>query len=320
MSSCAPANLHPSVIGKNPQTPVGVVLVRPHHFIANPETALDNSFQAIANKQDITDGYNAFKEASGVVDELKSLGVDVHVFEDENYHTPDSVFPNNWFSTHAGGHVAIYPMSVESRRRERRTDIIEMLKQVYRVQDIIDYSGQEKDGRYLEGTGAMVLDHIERVAYVCKSRRSDPVLLERFCSQFNYEPMVFDASDSNGNAVYHTNVLMCITSDLVLIGAKMVRNDTQRAELLQRLKSTGRKVIELSEKQVSSFAGNMLEVQGAAGRLLVMSATAYHSLTSEQINLIEQCLSIVVVSIPTIEKAGGSVRCMLAGIHLSKRL
>ncbi|WP_421782367.1 citrulline utilization hydrolase CtlX [Kiloniella litopenaei] len=309
-----------SVSCKSSQTPSAVVLIRPHHFIANPETAADNSFQTMISGQDVNDESIAFQEVSGVIDVLKSHGVDVHVFEDESHHRPDSVFPNNWFSTHAGGHVAIYPMTAVSRRQERRLDIIDMLKQVYRVQEVVDYSGQEQDGRYLEGTGAMVLDHVERVAYVCQSRRSDPVLLERFCSRFNYEPVIFDASDAKGNAVYHTNVLMCIASDLVLVGAKMIRDDSQRAELLTRLEATGRRLIKLSEKQISSFAGNMFEVQGDAGRLLLMSSAAYHSLTKEQIDLIQLSLPIVKVSIPTIEKAGGSIRCMLAGIHLSKRL
>ncbi len=306
-------------VKNSPQTPTAVIVIRPHHFTANPETAEDNAFQNMAANAEQEDAVRAYHEVSNTVDILRSHGVNVHVFEDEERHTPDSVFPNNWFSTHAGGHIAIYPMYAANRRRERRTDIIEMLKHSYRVQDVVDYSGMENDGLFLEGTGAMVLDHIERVAYVCKSRRADPILLERFCSQFNYEPIVFEAFDNEGRAVYHTNVLMCIASDIVLVGAEMVRDNDQRTALLERLKNTGREILELSEAQIAAFAGNMLEVQGANGALLVMSETARRALTYEQIDQIEQRLPIVNLPIPTIEKAGGSVRCMLAGVHLSKR-
>ncbi|WP_085901970.1 citrulline utilization hydrolase CtlX [Kiloniella majae] len=310
----------PRHVRSSPQTPVAVIVIRPHHFVANPETAVDNSFQDKMAGAGQEDKVEAYHEVSNVIKVLRSHGVKVHVFEDESCQTPDSVFPNNWFSTHAGGRVAIYPMFAKNRRKERRTDIIELLKKNYRVQDIVDYSGFEEDGLFLEGTGAMVLDHIERVTYVCKSRRSDPILLERFCSQFNYEPIIFEAVDSKGHAVYHTNVLMCIASELVLVGAELVRDNGDRATLMRRLKDTGRKILELSEEQVASFSGNMLEVQGANGPLLVMSETAYRALSGEQITQIEQCLPIVTLAIPTIEKAGGSVRCMLAGVHLSKRL
>jgi len=140
------------------------------------------------------------------------------VFDDHGaVETPDSVFPNNWFSTHSGGHIAIYPMYAPSRRRERRTDVIEMLKAEYRVQDVIDYSGMELDRLFLEGTGAMVLDHIGRIAYVARSHRADPILLERFCTHFGFEPMAFDTADAAGNPVYHTNVIMCVGTEFALI-------------------------------------------------------------------------------------------------------
>ncbi|MEM7669144.1 MAG: arginine deiminase-related protein, partial [Pseudomonadota bacterium] len=178
------------------QAPSAVVMIRPHHFRPNAQTAADNSFQTAP------DGFDedavaraAHDEATVAAARLADAGIRVHIFEDESRETPDSVFPNNWFSTHPGGHVAIYPMFPPNRRRERRMDVIEMLKRAYRVQEVVDYSGLEPDGLFLEGTGAMVLDHSDRVAYAVRSNRTDPVVLERFCAQFGYEPMVFDAED-----------------------------------------------------------------------------------------------------------------------------
>ena len=218
-----------------------------------------------------------------------------------------------------GGHVAIYPMFSPSRQNERRGDIIEMLKWRYRVQDIIDYSGLERDGIYLEGTGAMVLDHIERVAYAAKSNRTNEVALERFCTHFNFEPIVFDAADAVGRRIYHTNVLMCIGSDLALVGLDTIQNPGRRQEVRERLETTGRVVIDLTHRQIEQFAGNAIELQGSDGRLLALSHRALESFRPEQIALIESHLSLLPLDVPTIELAGGSVRCMLAGIHLAPR-
>ena len=164
------------------QAPGAVVMIRPHHFRSNPETSGDNAFQTLARNDESAAGIQALAEFDQAVAALREAGVTVHVFDDEGTETPDSVFPNNWFSTHAGGHIAIYPMFAPNRRKERRWDVIEMLKRDYRVQDVIDYSGLERDGLALEGTGAMVLDHIGRIAYTVQSNRADPVLLERFCT------------------------------------------------------------------------------------------------------------------------------------------
>ncbi len=297
-----------------------VVVIRPHHFLPNEETAKDNAFQQPISGQRATDiSTNAYEEVNGLIANLLDNGIQVHVFDDVSTETPDSVFPNNWFSTHAGGHVAVYPMFPENRRRERRQDVIEMLKEKYRVQDVIDYSGLERDGLFLEGTGAMVLDHIERVAYAVKSNRTDPIALERFCSHFNYEPMVFDATDVNGVPVYHTNVLMCIATDFVLIGLDMIADEKRKTEIVERFEKSGRTVIVLTNEQVSNFAGNAIELYNKDQRLLALSSRALGSLTSDQIAIIEQSAKPLALNIPTIELAGGSVRCMLAGIHLSCR-
>lgn len=300
------------------QAPSAVVMVRPHNFTVNTETAIDNVFQAPSGAGDDF-SREAYDEITAAVETLREQGVTVHLFEDRGNDTPDSVFPNNWFSTHSGGHVAIYPMKAENRRRERRSDVIEFLKRRYRVQDIIDYSGLEVDGLYLEGTGAMVLDHVDRVAYAVRSDRTDPIALERFATHFNFEPMVFDARDEHGTPVYHTNVLMCVGTDVALIGSEMITDSARRAEIVQRLTTSGRAVIELTPAQIASFAANALELQGARSRVLALSTTAAKVLTAAQRTTIESVLRIVPLHIPTIEKAGGSVRCTLAGVHLTPR-
>jgi hypothetical protein len=300
------------------QAPSAVVMIRPHHFCSNPETRDDNAFQTLADQTAEVTSAQALAEFDGAVETLRAAGVTVHVFDDTSRDTPDSVFPNNWFSTHAGGHVAVYPMYAPNRRKERRWDVIELLKREYRVQDVIDYSGLEQDNLALEGTGAMVLDHIGRIAYTVKSNRADPVLLERFCTHFNFEPMVFEAKDAAGRDVYHTNVLMGIGTDYALICLEMITDPARRAEVKQRLEETGRTVIDLTPEQIAGFTGNALELKGRK-RLLALSARAAEVLRPDQIALIEQSATLLPLNIPTIETAGGSVRCMLAGIHLSPR-
>ncbi len=305
---------------RSAQAPSAVIMVRPHHFAPNEETAKDNAFQRMnfeRSKSELSKA--AFDEATLAAQTLEDDGGRVHIFEDEGTKTPDSVFPNNWFSTHPGGHVAIYPMFAENRRLERRYDVIEMLKAEYRVQDIIDYSGLEPDGLFLEGTGAMVLDHIDRTAYAIKSNRTDPVALERFCTHFGYEPMVFDALDEDGTAIYHTNVLMCIATNYVMIGLDMISDAARRAEIIERFETSGRDVIALSNDQIARFAGNALELQSDDGRILALSTTANNALDDEQRAIIDRSTRIVPLNIPTIELAGGSVRCMLAGVHLLPR-
>jgi hypothetical protein len=255
---------------------------------------------------------------------LRDVGVRVHVFEDEDHTRPDSVFPNNWLSTHAGGSVAVYPMYASNRRHERRADVLEFLKSSYRVQSIIDYSGLEPDGIFLEGTGAMVLDHVSRVAYTARSHRADTHVLERFCTDFGYEPMAFDAVDSAGVPVYHTNVIACVGTDVAMIALEMIPDPMRREEVRERLSVNGRTVLELTEEQIREFAGNAVELCGRTpeGRrryIMAMSSRARRSLRPEQVAVIEQSCEIVDVDIPTIELAGGSVRCMIAGVHLDPR-
>lgn len=302
------------------QAPSDVVLIRPHHFYPNPDTASDNAFQVAEQAEEsLAVAAAARDEVTAAALALEAAGVTVHLFDDTEPGRPDSVFPNNWLSTHSGGHVALFPMFTPNRRTERRSDIVEFLKARYRVQDVIDYSGLEADGVFLEGTGAMVFDHASRIAYVCRSNRADPIALERFCTNFGYEPMVFDAADEFGTPIYHTNVLMCIGTDFALVGSELISGEARRNEVLERLAAHDRTVVELTAAQVREFAGNAMELTTPTGRILALSARAARSLTPEQRAVIEQSCRILPLDVPTIELAGGSVRCMLAGIHLDRR-
>ncbi|MEP2031166.1 MAG: arginine deiminase-related protein [Paracoccaceae bacterium] len=302
------------------QAPNSVVMIRPHHFRSNPQTKGDNAFQSNANASDVQISLSARSEFDAAVAMLRATGVRVHDFDDQTIETPDSVFPNNWFSTHAGGHVAVYPMFAENRRRERRWDVIDMLKRDYRVQDVIDYSGLEHDSLALEGTGAMVLDHIGRIAYVARSNRADPILLERFCTHFNFEPISFEAQDEAGRDVYHTNVLMTIGTRFALVGLDMITSPERRNTVATRLAETGHDVINLTAQQIGAFAGNAIELSGIDGPVLVLSARALSAFTPDQLARIEVHARLLPLSIPTLETAGGSVRCMIAGIHLAQRV
>ncbi|MEK7885578.1 arginine deiminase-related protein [Burkholderia contaminans] len=306
------------------QAPAAVVMIRPHRFLPNPQTAADNAFQRTSAAEGAHGAASvsaaARDEVTAAAQALADAGVRVHVFDDHGERdTPDSVFPNNWFSTHPGGHVALYPMFSANRRRERRADIVEMLKAEYRVQDVIDYSGLEYDDVFLEGTGAMVLDHVARIAYTARSRRADPVALERFCTNFNFEPICFDTADTDGRPIYHTNVMMSVATEFAMVGLGLIADSRRRDEIAQRLAETGRTVIALDASQIANFAGNTLELSGKEGRVLALSRRAYDCLTPVQRATIERSARLLPLDVPTIELAGGSVRCMLAGIHLARR-
>lgn len=326
------------------QSPSRALLVRPHHFTANPETALDNAFQSLGAARAVDPvvlARRAYDEVGRLADALDAAGVAVTMFEDPGTATPDSVFPNNWLSTHADGTLALFPMYAPSRRAERRADIVAALRTRFHVRRVVDYSDGEADARYLEGTGAMVLDDVTRTAFACRSRRLDETLLAEVCADLGLEPLVFDAADAAGVPVYHTNVLMSVGAEVALLGASMIRDPARREAVRERLRAGGREVVELDEGQVRAFAGNCLEVAadagpsaagpagGAAGaaasdavgeRSLMMSATAAAALTPEQVRRIERSCRVRAVEVPTIETAGGSVRCMIAGIHLAPRV
>lgn len=299
------------------QSPSAVVMVRPHGFTPNPQTLTDNAFQQPSpdDSAEYVAGA-AFREVTHAMECLRGNGVAIHLFEDNRKKSPDSVFPNNWFSTHPGGEVVLYPMRATNRRQERRVDILDFLEQHYRVSRVIDYSSLEMAGMYLEGTGAMVLDHASKVAYAAESCRAHPGIFDRFCSQLQYEPHYFSALDKQFRPIYHTNVMMSIATDFALIGDELIIDRQQRTSVLRRLEESGREVISLSASQIFKFAGNALELQGKTRRLLALSGTAYRALTDEQKARIERHATLLPLEVPTLEMAGGSVRCMLAGIHL----
>lgn len=312
------------------QAPRAAVLVRPHYFGPNPQTNLDNTFHSwtphhepLAQGASLADAkrleWAAYNASTRLAEALDDSGVTVHIFEDDSPGRPDSVFPNNWFSTHPQGQIVLYPMYAENRRTERRSDIVDFLSERYQVQEVIDLTRLELAGYYLEGTGAMVLDHLSRTAYIANSQRASQYALERFCSVLDYEPLVFDACDDNGCPIYHTNIAMSIGTEFALLATDSVPSIRQRKGLVKRLEKSGRTVLPLSREQLQNFAGNSIELAGRHGRILAMSQRAADSLTNEQISIIESSCKIVAVDIAPVELAGGSVRCMIAGVHLEER-
>jgi hypothetical protein len=300
------------------QSARAVVMIRPFHFYPNPETASDNAFQREAAATDAdTISAAAQSEFDRAVKSLRGAGVTVHVFEDTpSPEKPDAVFPNNWFSTHHDGRVALYPMYSPTRRNERRRDVIDELGKSYRISALVDYSSYEQRGLHLEGTGSLVLDYVNRIAYVSLSKRSDRALVERFCQDFDFEPLLFESLSDDGRPIYHTNVVMCVGSEFALIGLDMIADPGQRETIRRRLEASGKNVIELDRSQIANFAGNALELRNDSEKLLVLSTRAVAVLTTEQRSEIERYARLLPLALPTIEMAGGSARCMLAAIHL----
>ncbi len=303
------------------QSANAVVMIRPSRFFSNPETAQDNAFQQEAGVEPAAVvAARALAEFDEAVRQLRDAGVTVHVFEDTPAPVkPDAVFPNNWFSTHHDGRIALYPMSTPSRRTERRPDIIESLRESYHVTEVIDYSPYEKRELYLEGTGSLVLDHEHRLAYVSLSWRADREPLEKFCADFDYEPVTFQSTSADGRAIYHTNVMMCLGTNFALVGLAMISEESQRQMVRQRLEATGKTIVPLTPEQIENFAGNALELHNEQSKLLVLSARAAAQLGPEERATIERFARLLPLDLPTIELAGGSARCMLATVHLPPR-
>jgi hypothetical protein len=296
-------------------------MIRPVRFESNPQTAGSNRFQGSTNAAPEEQHAAAITEFDGLVAALRDKGVAVFVFEDTlEPHTPDAVFPNNWVSFHASGEVVLYPMEALNRRTERRIEIIDDLAGDlgFQVSEVVDLSAHEEDGHYLEGTGSMVLDRVNRIAYACLSSRTQLDPLGDFAQRMEYDVVAFDAVDRNGVPIYHTNVMMNVGEDLAVICAEAIPREEQREAVLQRLRETGHEVLLLSYDQLDAFAGNMLELRCAdGGRLVAMSRRAFDALDGVQREALGRNGEVVAVPIDTIEaSAGGSVRCMLAEIHL----
>ena len=295
-------------------------MIRPSRFYPNPETARDNAFQSGASFDVDALAAAARGEFDGAVRTLREAEVMVHVFEDTaEPEKPDAVFPNNWISTHHDGRVTLFPMYSELRRRERRHDIIEELRKSYKITDVIDYSSFEEQGSCLEGTGSLVLDHANRIAYVSLSNRSNPKVIQRFADDFGYEAVTFASLGLDNQPIYHTNVMMCVGSEFAMVGLAMIPNTRERQQVRARLEASGKEIVELAPEQVVNFAGNAIELHDSTGaKLLVLSTRAFRTLDQEQRTVLTRHTRLVPLELPTIELGGGSARCMIATIHLPK--
>ncbi|WP_322974212.1 citrulline utilization hydrolase CtlX [Pedobacter sp. PF22-3] len=299
------------------QTTNHILMIRPVDFKFNEQTAANNKFQVASETQDVQ--LQALKEFDGFVELLRQNDVDVTVVDDTlQPETPDSIFPNNWVSFHEDGSVYLYPMFSENRRLERRKEILEGLKIRFELNHVSDLSFYEMQYAFLEGTGSMVLDRTNKIAYACLSVRTDEEVLNNFCMLSGYEPVVFQAVDSDNFPIYHTNVMMCIGDRFAVVCLDSIRDAEERLQVSISLKGSGKEIIEISLEQMNKFAGNMLQVSNTAGEsLLVMSEQAYLSLNPEQIETLKRYSRIIYAPLYTIEKnGGGSARCMLAEIHL----
>jgi hypothetical protein len=303
------------------QTTSNILMIRPVNFGFNQETAESNAFQnAEFGKQNKDQSQQiALREFDEMVNQLRKSGVNVIVIDDtaEPY-TPDSIFPNNWVSFHGNGSVITYPMQAENRRLERREDIIQQLSETFYINRRIDLSGFEAESKFLEGTGSMVLDRKYKIAYACLSPRTHEEVLKEFSIQMNYEIVSFNAIDGAGKQIYHTNVVMCIGDMLAVICLESIPDLDERLKVRNSLEQSGKRVVEISSEQMNQFAGNMLEVKSQKGqKMLVMSSSAYHSLSQKQITILNEYCTIHHFDLSMIEgNGGGSARCMMAEIHL----
>lgn len=300
-----------------------IMMVRPANFGFNAETAENNAFQSNdrgESKDNIAK--QARDEFDAMVMTLRSKGVDVIVVEDtDEPKKPDAIFPNNWISFHRNGAVVTYPMFAENRRIERREDIIDDLKERFIVDRRYTFEHYEEDGLYLEGTGSMLFDRDRNIMYACLSDRTDPQIIDKFCVLMGSERVVFHAVDRNGDAIYHTNVMMALGEDFAVLCKDSIAKKDELEELLSKLESTGKEVVDISFDQMEAFAGNMLQVRNSAGdTFLVMSQTAFKSLNEEQIEKLSSKTNLLPIIIDTIEYyGGGSVRCMMAEVFLPKK-
>ena len=304
------------------QTTDTVLMIEPVAFGFNEQTAVNNYFQ-VQQEGNVQD--KALKEFNDFVEKLRAKDINVITIKDTlEPKTPDSIFPNNWVSFHADGKVVLYPMFAENRRLERRDDIINQIKEQFEVTEVIDYSGAEKDNLFLEGTGSMIFDHDNKLAYGSVSLRLDEGLFRKFCSDFGFQPVVFHSYQTAGEErlpIYHTNVMMCVADQFVVICLDCIDDESEKNNVIETIKNSGKELIEISEDQMQNFAGNMLQVQNNSGeKFLVMSQSAYKSLNRDQVSAIEKYCEIIYSDLEVIEtNGGGSARCMLAEVFLPKK-
>ena len=297
-----------------------VLMVRPVRFRMNEQTVVNNYFQEEMDLKNDEINRQAQQEFDVLVEKLRIVGVKVIVVDDiYEQNTPDSVFPNNWITFHQNGDVAIYPMFAENRRRERREDILDKVEaEGFDIENVYDYTDAEKENIFLEGTGAMVLDRVNRKAYCALSPRADEELFIEFCEDFEYTPVIFKAYQQVNNEqlpIYHTNVMMALGVDFAVVCLDTITDKSERKNLLHHLKEDKKEVINITPEQMCQYAGNMLQVQGKNSTYLVMSDAAYNALTPQQIQTIEKHTQILHSNLETIETCGGgSARCMMAEV------
>ncbi len=302
-----------------------ILMIRPVNFRMNEQTAVNNYFQEDLNLKHAEINAKAQEEFDAFVEKLSAVGINVIVESDDKLmDTPDSIFPNNWVSFHENGDVAKYPMFAENRRRERRDEIFVRLEEEgFKIENIIDYTSAEHEGVFLEGTGSVALDRVNRKAYCALSPRADEELFIEFCEDFEYSPVIFTANqtvDGKRLAIYHTNVMMCLAENFAVICLDAIDDKKERKNVVKHLKQDGKEIISITEAQMHQFAGNMLQLRGANDkRYLIMSEAAHKSLTKTQITSIEKHCPIISSSLTTIETCGGgSARCMMAEVFLPK--
>ena len=298
-----------------------ILMVRPVSFAFNEQTAINNHYQKSDNKPAQEIQNNALIEFDNMVEKLKKMGIDVKVMQDTNEpHTPDSIFPNNWFSTHYSNTIVLYPMFAENRRLERTDTIYDYFDRVDNL-NIVDYSSLEKENIFLEGTGSLVLDRKNKKAYCSLSERADEKLLNIFCEDAGYKKIAFHSYQTVNEirkAIYHTNVMMAMGENYAILCADSIDDLKEREKVIRELESDGKEIVYISEYQVEHFLGNAIElINNENVKICVMSATAYSVLTDEQKNIIEKYDVIVPVDVHTIEKyGGGSARCMIAELFI----
>ncbi|MBI4929486.1 MAG: amidinotransferase [Bacteroidetes bacterium] len=299
------------------QTTKNILLVRPSNFVFNTETAASNAFQINVNDSEVAVKQKVLAEFEAFAATLKTKGVNVFIFDDTPVpQKPDAIFPNNWVTFHNDGTVILYPMCAQNRQYERRPDIIDKLRQNFTINKVVDLSHYEKEKRFLEGTGSIVFDHSNTIAYTCLSPRTDKELFIKVCDVLHYNPVFFHAHDKGGKEIYHTNVMMCIGEKFAVVCLDSITDNKEKKLVTQSLTKTGRQLIDISFEQMNNFAGNLLEIQTNGNKNIVaLSQTAFDSLKSEQKSEIEKFCELVPLSIKTIETiGGGSARCMIAEI------
>lgn len=295
-----------------------ILMVRPFQFYFNQQTAANNFFQSnihIENANEL-----AIAEFDAMVEQLRAHQIKVKVVQDtKDPSTPDSIFPNNWISTHADGTLCLYPMFAENRRAERKLSVIEFLQANYKIENLLDLTDFEKEGKFLEGTGSMVLDHQNKISYGCLSERLDEAAFTYWCDKMQFKPISFKAVDHKAQPIYHTNVMMCMGNQFVVICLDSIPNELEKQIVLDSFLQTNKEVITISQDQLNHFAGNMLQVFDIDEKPhLIMSEQAYTTLDVAQLKSLEKYNPLLPISIPTIEAlGGGSTRCMMAEIYLS---